>query len=90
MTGTLKRVLKAQNRTKPKPHQQITVQPNEQKRHNNLVKRDELRDKVANDVAAYLSSGGKIDRVERSATGLTHNYRTINTGKSIKLKKAKQ
>jgi hypothetical protein len=60
--GKLKRVLKAQNRTKPKPHQQITVQPNEQKRHKNRVARDELRDKVADDVAAYLSNGGKIDK----------------------------
>jgi hypothetical protein len=60
--GKLKRVLKAQNRTKPKQHQQITVQPNEQKRHKNRVARDGLRDKVAEDVAAYLSSGGKIDK----------------------------
>jgi hypothetical protein len=90
MTGKLKRVLKAQNRTKPKPHQQITVQPNEQKRHKNRVARDELRDKVAEDVAAYLSSGGKIDKVDRAATGLKYQYTVTQDGRSLKLKKAKQ
>jgi len=59
MTGTLKRVLNAQQRTKPMPKQGITIVSRNESKTSNVL----LREKLERDVAAFLKKGGKVEKV---------------------------
>jgi mannose/fructose/N-acetylgalactosamine-specific phosphotransferase system component IIB len=59
MTGTLKRVLNAQQRTKPMPKQGITIVARSESKTSNVM----LREKLERDVAEYLKKGGKVEQV---------------------------